>query len=109
MPQKAVCARGRRRPRASSDCGARPGDASGRLPGPSRRLHCARYNSPMPLTIVAPARLPEAVLEPAGAPLSLPHFETLLCDATIAPAAPLTRLLCDALGVVAGGDPPIAP
>ena len=62
----------------------------------------------MSLTFVAPPRLPEALAEPAASPMSLPHLEALLPAATIANGPDIERWLCDALGVVVDGDPPIA-
>ena len=61
----------------------------------------------MSLTFVAPPHLPEALVEPAAQPLSLPHLEMLLSSATIAQGPALERWLCDVLGVVVDGDPPV--
>ena len=63
----------------------------------------------MSLTFVVPPRLPEALAEPAAAPLSLPQLERLLPAATLARGPDMERWLCDVLGVVVEQDPPVAP
>ena len=73
----------------------------------------ARYNWPMPLTIVAPDRLPEALsdsMHHAGIPLRLPNLEALLVGAAIEKRnETVEEWLCRALGTRSGDATPIAP
>ena len=64
----------------------------------------------MPLTIILPPRLPEALAEPSRAPLRLVHLERLLAASTIAhDQRPLERWIADQLGIIAPAEVPIAP
>ena len=64
----------------------------------------------MPLTIILPPGLPEAIAKSLRAPLRLVHLERLLAASTIAyDPRPVERSLADQLGIVAAADIPIAP